>query len=221
MTDLGLIRYPNCTKDDLHASSAELVYGEPLTVPGSFVTPNTVSWSLLDPLNILKAVPTSSHSNTKTHVPDDILSAKYAFIRHDSHRTPLQRPYDGPYEVIATRWKTFRIRVGGIESVIYIDRLKPAHSDHTTQVTVGVPPRRGRPPINPPKLLIYLCKITNRVLEERLDHLIRYVMLQCNVITLGDSCSARTTRIALTLTLILYVYKFLTQCYFVRVVVRC
>ena len=127
------------------------------------------------------------------------------------HRTPLQRPYDGPYEGIATGQKTFRIRVGGRESVISIDGLKPAHIGHTTRVTLAVPLRRGRPPLNPPKLLIYLCKMTNRVLDEELNHLIGSVMMQSNVIAWGDACSGfRTTRITLTLTLILYVYKFLT-----------
>ena len=32
-------------KEDLHTSSAELIYGEPLTVPGSFVTSNVIPWS--------------------------------------------------------------------------------------------------------------------------------------------------------------------------------
>ena len=67
---------PHCLLDHtlMHVSSAELVYGAPLTVPGSFFTRNTVSWSPLDPLNIPKTVPTSSHGNTKTHVPDDLFS---------------------------------------------------------------------------------------------------------------------------------------------------
>ena len=167
-----LLGIRSAPKDDLHASSAELVYGELLTVTGSFVTTNTVPWFPLDPLNIPKSVPTSPHGNTKTHVPDDLLSAKNVFIRLDSHQTPLQRAYDGPYEVIATGHKTFRIRVGGKESVISIDRIKPAHIDHTTHVTVDVSPRRGRPPPNPPKNINVLANTTWPIISR---HMIREI----------------------------------------------
>ena len=63
---LGLRTAP---KEDLQASSAELVYGQPLRVPGDFVPDTTVSWSaaqqratLLDNAKIFAPVPTSQHS---------------------------------------------------------------------------------------------------------------------------------------------------------------
>ena len=45
-------------------------------------------------------ISTSAHIDPKSFVPDDIPRTKYVFVRHDVHRGPLQRPYDGPYEVI-------------------------------------------------------------------------------------------------------------------------
>ena len=52
-------------KQDLHTSSAELVYDEPLTVPGSFVSTNSIPWSPLKQFRLPNSVPTSSHSNMK------------------------------------------------------------------------------------------------------------------------------------------------------------
>ena len=70
-------------------------------------TTSTVPWLPLEQLTLPNAVPTSSHSNMKVSIPDDILSAKYVFVRHDSHRTPFQCPYDEPYEVILPGAKQF------------------------------------------------------------------------------------------------------------------
>ena len=39
---LGIRTFP---KEDLKASSADLVYRKPFTGPGSFVTPHTASWT--------------------------------------------------------------------------------------------------------------------------------------------------------------------------------
>ena len=68
------------------------------------------------------------------------------FVRHDSHRTPLTRPYTGPYRVISHGEKTFTIQMSSKEEHNSIDRLKPAHCD-MDRVQVACPLRRGRPPI--------------------------------------------------------------------------
>ena len=148
---LGLRSAP---KEDLHASSAELVYGEPLTVPGEFVTSNQLPWSPLTTWKVFSserrlAVPTSAHNNLKTFIPGDLLVAKYVFIRHDAHRNPLQRPYDGPFKVLESGVKTFRVQIGNREEQISIDRLKPAHLDPCKPAVLAQPPRRGRPPLPP------------------------------------------------------------------------
>lgn len=145
---LGLRTVP---KEDLQASSAELVYGEPLTVPGDFLSSNTTPWSPLDKLKITRTppvVPTSLHNTPKTFVPPDLLTAKYVFVGHDAQRTPLQRPYDGPFEVLTHGPKTFRVRMGSREECISIDRLKAAHVDPDIPPPLAQPARRGRPPAN-------------------------------------------------------------------------
>ena len=105
-----------------------------------------MSWSPLEQLRLPNAVPTSCDSNLKVSISDELLSTKYAFVRHDDHRTPLQRLYDGPYDVILPGSKTFGIRVSDRKEIIAIDRLKTSHTDPDTPITVSHPPRRGTPP---------------------------------------------------------------------------
>ena len=78
-------------------------------------------------------------------MPQDMSKAKYVSIRHDGHRRPLQAPYTGPYRVLETGDKVFKLQVGNKEDSISIDRLKPAHCDIYQPVQVHEPPRPGRP----------------------------------------------------------------------------
>ena len=145
---LGLRIVP---KEDLDTSSAELVYGEPLTVPGEFVNPNSRLHSSNNLFHSLAErfapIPTSHHGLSTQSIPPSVKNARFVFVRRDCHRGPLQRPYDGPYRVITPGPKTFRVMIGRREEVISIDRLKLAHVDLTKPVLVAQPRRRGRPHI--------------------------------------------------------------------------
>jgi transposase InsO family protein len=143
-------------KEDLDTSSAELVYGAPLTVPGEFIpgsanAPDTDRHleRLRDTVGQLRPVPTSAHCTPPTAVPHDLNSAKFVFVRRDGYRKPLQPPYDGPYKVTEAGNKTFKLKIGNREETVSIDRLKPAHLDIDSPVQVAQPPRRGRPPLAP------------------------------------------------------------------------
>ena len=147
---LGLRSAP---KDDLQASSAELVYGQPLRVPGEFLPDATAPWSAAshraasrDIADAFIPVPTSRHGLPRSYVPRDLPSAKYVFIRHDGHRTPLRPPYDGPFRVLEGGPKNFVVDMGGRPERVAIDRLKPAHVDVGEPLQLAQPPRRGRPP---------------------------------------------------------------------------
>ena len=98
---------------------------EPLTVPGDFVGTSTDSsdpalllGQLREEVQQLQPVPTSQHGLEPTHVPEDIKTADYVFVRRDGHKGPLQRPYSGPYKVVESGDKTFRIDVGGREDTV-------------------------------------------------------------------------------------------------------
>ena len=86
-------------KDDLHTSSAELVYGEPLMIPVDFTSSNSTPWdatNLVRPNNL--PISTSAHETPSGYVPTTLKSAKYVFVRLDAHRKPIQNPYNGSYK---------------------------------------------------------------------------------------------------------------------------
>lgn len=139
-------------KDDLGTSSAELVFGEPLTVPGDFIPTasdtkhvSTYLPALRDKVGSLAPVPTSQHRLHASSVPKELFLCQYVFIRRDAHRSALQHPYEGPYKVISPGQKVFIIDRGGKAETVSIDRLKPAHLDFAQPVQVAVPRPRGRP----------------------------------------------------------------------------
>ena len=151
---LGLRTAP---KEDLQASSAELVYGQPLRVPGDFIPKTTAPWSaasqrtsLLDSARTFVPVPATQHGTPVSQVPTDLRSAHYVFIRHDAHRTPLQPPYDGPFRVLEKGAKHLVVDIGGKSEHVSVDRVKPAHLDLSQPLELAQPPRRGRPLAFPP-----------------------------------------------------------------------
>ncbi len=147
---LGLRTAP---KEDLQASTAELVYGQPLRVPGEFLPDATGPWSVTHQRSTLQEaarrfapIPTSHHSTPHSYVPPTLRTAEYVFVRHDAHRGPLRPPYDGPFRVLRRNEKSFIVDIGGRPDRISIDRLKPAHLDLDQPPRLARPPRRGRPP---------------------------------------------------------------------------
>ena len=90
-------------------------------------------------------VPTSQHGTQSPSVPSDLHSSQYVFVRRDCHRSPLERPYEGPFRVITSSPKVFTIERGGKLETISVDRLKPAHVDFDMPVPTPTPRPRGRP----------------------------------------------------------------------------
>ena len=142
-------------KEDLNCSSAELVYGTPLSVPGDF-WPSTAAPShspdsaflpwLRGVVQKQNPIPMSRHGSTSTNMPPELTNCLYVFLRQDSHRRPLAAPYEGPFKVLQRGAKSFQIDIGGRTETVSVDRLKPAHVDITQPVTVAPGKRRGRPP---------------------------------------------------------------------------
>ena len=93
-------------KEDLHCSSAELVYGTPLTVPGDFVaTPRgqhdsaTVLPHLRKLVSKFVPTPTSRHGGSKVSVPHALQSSKYVF------ETLIALLCSVPTKAHSTSWK--------------------------------------------------------------------------------------------------------------------
>ena len=69
------------------------------------------------------------------------------FVRRDAHCSPLQSPYEGPFQVLNPGDKFFTLAMGDRRDTVSIDRLKPAHLDSEDPVPIAQPRRRGRPPM--------------------------------------------------------------------------
>ena len=74
-----------------------------------------------------KCPETAWHTKTpRPEIPAALRDVDFVFVRHGARRTPLTRPYDGPFRVLERGDKFFRIKVGAKEQVVTVDRLKPA-----------------------------------------------------------------------------------------------
>ena len=122
---LGLRTTP---KEDLGYSSAELVFGERLTIPGELVPPKSaksmddllLNFRLNIPLYAPR--PASHHTSARPYLSPSLLAAKHVYVRRDGTKGPLQRPYSGPYAVLTPGDKTFLIDIDGRAERISVDR---------------------------------------------------------------------------------------------------
>lgn len=123
-------------KEDLQASSAELVYGEPLRLPGEMLTtsppetevsPATLVTRLRQQMAQLRPTPASRHAQTNSFVFKDLATCTHVFVRDDTVRGSLQKPYLGPYQIIKRNDKTMTLQMKNRKSEVSIDRLKPAY----------------------------------------------------------------------------------------------
>ena len=143
---LGLRTVP---KDATKVSAAEMLYGQPLAVPGEF-------WPSRDPTDELQQrelaaarraagafvpTPPSPHGRHPVQMPKDLRTATHVFLRDDRIKPTLCPPYTGPYEVLDRHDNTFQLRLGSTDKWCSIERLKPAYGGDTSTGST----RSGRP----------------------------------------------------------------------------
>ena len=85
------------SKDGLIHSSAEMVYGQPLVVPGEFfpydlTADQSHAESLQRIVRDLASCRPSKQQHTTSYVPADLKSSDYVFIGEDAHKPPLSNP---------------------------------------------------------------------------------------------------------------------------------
>ena len=126
-------------KEDIGCSSAELVYGTTLRIPGELVSPHptpipdpeSYATTLRSAMQSVKAIPPRPHSRP-SHLPSALFSNTHIFVRYDAVRASLQNPYDGPFKAIKRGDKSFKLLVNGRHVHVSIDRLKPVFLDPTS-----------------------------------------------------------------------------------------
>ncbi|CAN7978633.1 unnamed protein product, partial [Ixodes persulcatus] len=133
-------------------TSAELLYGTTLRLPGHFVAAN-VNEQLPDPLqyvsrlrtimNSLRPTPTRAKQSPTVYLFEELDTSTHIFLRRDAVRKPLQPPYDGPFKVLRRGSKHYTIEVRGQSEVVSVDRLKPAHLEHSITTPTSAPTRNS------------------------------------------------------------------------------
>ena len=129
-------------KEDVGASTAELLYGQTLRLPGEFYEVSTrhhdTISNFMDKLNgALKKAQAQRKSNNSraTFIHDEIYKCSHVYVRNDAPRKPLTPTYNGPYKVISRNDKYFAIQLRNRCTNITVDRLKPAFRMNTESET--------------------------------------------------------------------------------------
>ena len=158
-----LLGIRTAVKADLGCSTAELVYGTTLRLPGQFVAPPRPQHDI-DPTSYVSRLrqymcdmrPPSTRAQTKpSYIHPDINTSSHVFIRDDTVRKPLQPAYRGPFPVLRRTDKFFVIDYDGKHDTVSIDRLKPAYLE-TADMPASSPSlphthtNAAEPPYTPP-----------------------------------------------------------------------
>ena len=143
MLYLALLDIRTTLKEDLKCTTAELVYGTSLRLPGEFfitrdvtdLDPASYATQLKDCMRTLHCTPSRCSSGSTRHTSDALSCACHVFVRHDAVKKPLQQPYDGPYRVLNRSDRFYTIDLNGRTDSVSIDRLKPAYVNFPTNGT--------------------------------------------------------------------------------------
>ena len=130
-------------KEDLGASSADIVYGEPIRIPGGFFPeidsklPDNYIEDLQEGMAKKKYISPDWHGQCNTgHELSSLKTCTHVFVLESGLKKPLQRPYKGPYEILQRGDKVFIIKLpGGKQDKVSVDRLKPAYLDKSATMT--------------------------------------------------------------------------------------
>lgn len=130
-----LLGLRTAVKEDLGVSVAEMVYGQPLRLPGEIVSTedrqevdqHIFLQQLHSYYDHMRPIQTSAHGAKVVYFPKDLKFCSHVFVRDDTIRPPLKAPYDGPYQVLERHPKSYTIQIRSRRVEISVDRLKPAY----------------------------------------------------------------------------------------------
>ena len=126
-----LLGLRTATKEDLQTSPAEMVFGDSPLLPGEFASSGKTPFF---PSFTQTSTTSPRHHRVDTPTPLATLArSKYLFVRVGPQHPSLQRPYQGPFKVIQTGNKTFKVLMNKGPQTISVDRLKPAKVSPQTQ----------------------------------------------------------------------------------------
>ncbi len=157
-------------KEDCGLSSAELVYGEPLTLPGEFLEeverpPPDFTQQLRQQMSGFQPPGTWPQLQQPTCAAlSSLMEAQFLNIKRGPAASSLSPLYADPYKVVERGQKYFWLDVRGRSEAVSVDRLKPHLGGSPLQP--ARPPKRGWPPaadflawtvLRPPDILLESC----------------------------------------------------------------
>jgi hypothetical protein len=131
---LGLCTAP---REESAVSSAELVYGAPLLLPGQFISIRQLQAGM--PCAAPYTYPDKERTVTEPLEPS-LWKADFVYVQSPPPATGLAPVFRGPFAVHKRSKKFFIIKVGGHFDAISTDRLKPHLGGSAVAAT---PPRHG------------------------------------------------------------------------------
>lgn len=140
---LVLLGMRSALKEDLKCCPAEILYGEPLRLPGEFFIASNFNKDdnfkdfvsfLRKKMSELRPIPASRHGSHSTFIFKDLSDISHVFLRDDSVRKSLQSPYTGPYSVVRRNDKIITLLIKGKEVTVSLDRVKPAYIEQSTDI---------------------------------------------------------------------------------------
>ncbi|XP_014299523.1 uncharacterized protein LOC106694043 [Microplitis demolitor] len=117
-------------KDDIQTTPVELVYGEPIRLPGELLTPSnkTTPHNIVNTLkrhcNSLAPAKISRHGKHSVFCSRNLSTRSHVLVRNDQVGPSFTAPYGGPYRVIIRHDKYFIVDFRGRYIAISVDRLK-------------------------------------------------------------------------------------------------
>ena len=142
-------------KEYIGCSSADLVYGVPLTVPGDIVPRGQETQEATRFLPRLRKtvrdpaprsyIPHCTRVTRPSFMPSTLAHSAYICVCRDSHRPPHTPPYEGPYKVLTRGKKSFVFDYGNRHDSVSIDRLKPVYLNLKCPVETAKRAPRSRP----------------------------------------------------------------------------
>ena len=121
-------------REDLHASAAELVYGETIRLPGEFFAESKgnnaepiaeMVRQLREAFKRIRPTEGTRHGNRKSFIFKDLKTASHVFVRVDHAKSPLESVRC--FAVVSRTQKTYVVKLRGKDTHVSIDRLKPAY----------------------------------------------------------------------------------------------
>ena len=138
---LVLLGIRNALKEDLGCTSAELVYGTTLRLPGEYVAPTSTEYPNMHAYckrlttHMRSLTPLGTREQTRpSFVHKDLSTCSHVWVRCDRHKRPLEPPYTGPFLVVSRTDKHVVIDRAGRKDTISLDRVKPAYVDATSSL---------------------------------------------------------------------------------------